>query len=703
MSEPAPLTVGDPERIGGYRLSGVLGDGGQGVVYLGHDPAGRKVAIKVLHVRMATDPEVRERFMREAEITRRVAAFCTAQVLDGGIAGDRPYLVSEYIPGPSLRELVTGDGPRTGSGLDRLAVATLTALAAIHRAGIVHRDFKPDNVIMGPEGPVVIDFGIARVLAATTTRSGLVGTPAYLSPEQLDGHQAGTASDVFSWAATMVFAATRHPAFPGAIPAAVMNAVSNREPDLAGVPERVRPLLAACLAKDPGARPTVADLLAVLTREESSTVESSTKESRAEESSTVDHRPRGPAPPPPVSRVPRRSVRGRLVAATAIVTALIPAAVVFWLWQPESPESSTPPSTNPSGTSALSSPSSSATGSSGTSAPSPGQTPKAVPFGMPVGKPFTGHSGGVHWMAVVESQGRPVVVSGGNDEKGHTVRVWDLATRKQIGRPITGYAVAVTELAGRPVVLSGDHNGIRVWDLVTRRQIGGLLTGPGRGLASILVAEVAGRPVVVSTGYGKIYMWDLATHERIGSPFTVYNYSVESMAVTELEGRPVLVSGGYADSTVRVWDLATRKQVGSPFTGYTEDGLSVKLTVAELEGRPVLVAGVAGGDDSTVRVWDLATREQIGSPFTGHTSGVESVAVTEVAGRPVVVSGGYDGVRVWDLATRRQIGRPSTGRTQEITTMLVTRLRGRPVVVSADFDGEIRVWSLTPPSAAPGS
>ncbi|MFI6449946.1 protein kinase [Streptosporangium amethystogenes] len=685
MSEPGPLTVGDPERIGGYRLSGVLGDGGQGVVYLGHDPADRKVAIKVLHVRMATDPEVRERFMREAEITRRVAAFCTAQVLGGGIVGDRPYLVSEYIPGPSLKELVTGDGPRTGSGLDRLAVATLTALAAIHRAGIVHRDFKPDNVIMGPEGPVVIDFGIARVLAATTTRSGLVGTPAYLSPEQLDGHQAGTASDVFSWAATMVFAATRHPAFPGAIPAAVMNAVSNREPDLAGVPERIRPLLAACLAKEPGARPTVADLLATLTREESS---------------TVDHRPRGPAPPPPASRVPRRSVRRRLVAAAMIVAALIPAAVVFWPWQPESPESSIPPSTNPSGTAALSSPSSS-TGSSGTSAPSPGQTPKAVPFGMPVGKPFTGHTGGIHSMAVVESQGRPVVVSGGGGE-GRTVRVWDLATRKQLGGLFTGYAVAVAELAGRPVVVSGDHDGMRVWDLGTHEQIGGLLTGPGTGLTSVLVAEPAGRPVVIATGNGRIYMWDLATHERIGSPFTTHTRSVESMVVTELAGRPVLVCGGYG-GIVQVWDLITRKQIGSPFTGYTDADLSVTLAVTEWEGRRVVVTGVAGGDDSAVRVWDLATGEQIGSPFTGHTSGVESVTVTELAGRPVVVSGGYDGVRVWDLATRRQIGRPSTDRTHEIKTMLVTKLRGRPVVVSGSFTGEIWVWSLTPPSPAPGS
>ncbi|GAA3472720.1 hypothetical protein GCM10018965_072730 [Nonomuraea roseola] len=171
---PGPLIAGDPEWIGGHRLIGVLGDGGQGVVYLGQEPSGRQVAVKVLHARMAVDPKARERFLREAEVTRRVAAFCTATVLDMGISGERPYLVSEYIPGPSLRLLVADNGPRTGSGLDRLAVATLTALAAIHRVGIVHRDFKPDNVIMGPEGP------------------DLTAVPGYLRPDRLHQGPAGT-------------------------------------------------------------------------------------------------------------------------------------------------------------------------------------------------------------------------------------------------------------------------------------------------------------------------------------------------------------------------------------------------------------------------------------------------------------------------------------------------------------------------------
>ncbi|MBB6474116.1 protein kinase domain-containing protein [Sphaerisporangium rubeum] len=259
---PRALGPSDPERIGGYRLTGTLGEGGQGVVYLAEGPSGVRVAVKVLR---DVDAESHRRFLREADTARRVAPFCTARVLDAGTADGRPYVVSEYIPGPSLAETVTSDGPRTGSGLQRLAVATLTALAAIHRAGVVHRDVKPANVILGPEGPVVIDFGIARDLGQGTTSTGLVGTPAYVSPELLAGHTPGTASDVFSWAATMVYAATGRTAFRGGNLTALLYAISTADPDLTGVPADLHPLLSASLAKDPTARPSATTLLRELT------------------------------------------------------------------------------------------------------------------------------------------------------------------------------------------------------------------------------------------------------------------------------------------------------------------------------------------------------------------------------------------------------------------------------------------------------
>jgi serine/threonine protein kinase len=179
---PRGLGFEEPHRIGEYRILSLLGEGGQGAVYLGEAPGRAQVAIKLLHARLAADPEVRRRFLREAEVAASVAAFCTARVIGTGFAGERPYIVSEYVPGPSLDALVKTDGPRTGSGLERLAVATLTALASIHRVGIVHRDFKPGNVILGPEGPVVIDFGIARAADHTTTNTHPVARPPTCRP-----------------------------------------------------------------------------------------------------------------------------------------------------------------------------------------------------------------------------------------------------------------------------------------------------------------------------------------------------------------------------------------------------------------------------------------------------------------------------------------------------------------------------------------
>ncbi|TDD35679.1 serine/threonine protein kinase, partial [Nonomuraea terrae] len=159
------------------------------VVYKAVGEAGREVAIKVLHGHLVQDDDVRRGFLREAEAARRVAAFCTAAILDAGVVDVRPYIVSEYVPGDTLRALVRASGPRTGGALDRLAISTLTALAAIHQAGIVHRDFKPANILMGPDGPIVIDFGIAKALDATTHTSGVMGTPAYMSPEQFRGER----------------------------------------------------------------------------------------------------------------------------------------------------------------------------------------------------------------------------------------------------------------------------------------------------------------------------------------------------------------------------------------------------------------------------------------------------------------------------------------------------------------------------------
>ncbi|WP_067454842.1 serine/threonine-protein kinase [Actinomadura macra] len=253
-----PLDHDDPRAAGRYRLTGRLGEGGQGVVYLGEGPSGERVAVKMLKT---TDSSARTRFAREMRAAQQVAAFCTAAILDSSADDELPYVVSEFIDGPSLQQRVLEHGPLRGGDLERLAVNTASALAAIHGAGIVHRDLKPANVLLGPDGPRVVDFGIARAIDAET-HTQLVGTPAYFAPEWLDGHPPTDRSDVFAWAGTMVYAATGHPPFgPATSVPATLHRIANGEPDLGGVPPSLLPLLAECLAKDPSRRPAARDLM----------------------------------------------------------------------------------------------------------------------------------------------------------------------------------------------------------------------------------------------------------------------------------------------------------------------------------------------------------------------------------------------------------------------------------------------------------
>jgi eukaryotic-like serine/threonine-protein kinase len=253
----APLRPGDPSHLGSYELIRRLGAGGQGVVYLGRGRAGERVAIKVLH------GDVDQSFLfRELSMARQVAPFCTAQILETGVSGDTPFVISEYIDGSSLLEVVKDDGPRAGGALQRLAIGTVTALAAIHQAGVVHRDFKPANVLLGPDGPRVIDFGIARGLNWTVTSGEEIrGTPAYMAPEQMSRQPAGTAADMFAWGATMMYAATGRSPFEAETLIAVMHRVLYSEPDVSELPRGLRELVRACLSKEPAARPTAQAVL----------------------------------------------------------------------------------------------------------------------------------------------------------------------------------------------------------------------------------------------------------------------------------------------------------------------------------------------------------------------------------------------------------------------------------------------------------
>ncbi|MFI0357051.1 serine/threonine-protein kinase [Actinomadura sp. 9N407] len=253
------------ERIGHYRVQETLGEGGMGVVYLGADPEGRNVAIKVLRPAVAGDATARRRLAREVDSMRRVHSPHVAEILDADVTADRPYIVTQYVPGRTLEEQVEEAGPIYGRSLQRLAVGLASALSAIHGAGIIHRDLKPGNVMLVDSEPVVIDFGIAQGADATRlTATGMViGTPGYLAPEIIEGEDAGAASDVHAWAGTVAYGATGRPPFGSGTFESIFYKIMSGSPDLDGVPEGLLPVLRSAMARHPAERPTAVGLVQI--------------------------------------------------------------------------------------------------------------------------------------------------------------------------------------------------------------------------------------------------------------------------------------------------------------------------------------------------------------------------------------------------------------------------------------------------------
>ncbi|MFC4121179.1 WD40 repeat domain-containing serine/threonine protein kinase [Nonomuraea zeae] len=746
-----PLHPNDPERIGGYRLAGVLGSGGQGVVYRATGDDGREVAVKLLHDHLSHDDGIAKGFLREAEAARRVAAFCTAAVLDVGMLDDRPYIVSEYIPGETLQSLVRSAGPRTGGALDRLAISTLTALAAIHQAGIVHRDFKPANVLMGPDGPIVIDFGIAKALDATTRTSGPVGTPAYMSPEQFRGERVGPESDVFGWAGTLVFAATGRPPFAGDTVAAIVNGVLSGTARLEGVPAHLLGVIESCLAKDPLSRPTPAGLLQQLIRQAGPASRSAVSPATPGQASPNRSGPVGPAIPAPArpthlgpvgpatpdpARPTHSTPQGPAVADP--MGSGLPASRSAGPAVPSSPPWGAPRTGVPSrGPGVPDSPHESRPGAGpiGPAIPSSARA-GAVPAGTVLPQP--GAPGAGAESTTAPGRARPVsrraLIGGlaaasvagvaayaalrqGGDALWPDGGVTDRPTGGPTGRAtVSGSATAdptgnASPAASPDVSASAEPFGTQVVEPVSLPGASGapaalaaaIVTGAGvpDGTATSGTAAAGRSAVVCGTDKGVVLGWELgaAAVARLGdgggSATSVAAGTVDGLA----GGRPVAASG-HADGTMRLWSLtgeslathrATDPILAVTITGPADAGQAGG-------GRAVAVSQKYDGMTdlhSVVRLWDIATGKQLGPAITDHFQGIRGLAFGRLGDHDVLVTGdGGERVRVRRLSTGRMTHSFRTGEIGGIELLACGEIKGKPVLVSTHLDATLRVYDL---------
>ncbi|KUN97330.1 serine/threonine-protein kinase [Streptomyces caeruleatus] len=252
----------DPRVVGSFRLHRRLGAGGMGVVYLGSDKKGQRVALKVIRPDLAEDQEFRSRFAREVSAARRIRGGCTARLVAADLEAERPWFATQYVPGPSLHDKVADEGPLGAAEVAAVGAALSEGLVAVHEAGVVHRDLKPSNILLSPKGPRIIDFGIAWATGASTlTHVGTaVGSPGFLAPEQVRGAAVTPATDVFSLGATLAYASMGDSPFGHGSSEVMLYRVVHEEAQLQGVPDALAPLVRACLAKDPEERPSTLQL-----------------------------------------------------------------------------------------------------------------------------------------------------------------------------------------------------------------------------------------------------------------------------------------------------------------------------------------------------------------------------------------------------------------------------------------------------------
>ncbi|MEV6069306.1 serine/threonine-protein kinase [Nocardia sp. NPDC052001] len=610
------------EAIGPYRVIGRLGSGGMGDVLLGRSPGGRQVALKVVHRHLARDAEFRTRFAREVQAARAVGGFYTAAVVDADWEAPQPWLATEYIAGHSLKDVVADFGPLPEASVEELAAGIVEALAAIHTAGVTHRDLTPGNVLLTESGPRVIDFGIAKLVAETqavTTTGALIGTPGYMSPEHVLGGDIGPAGDVFSLGSVLTFAATGHAPFEDKSTALMLMRVAYSAPDLTGLREgRLNRIIVACLHKDAAARPSTSDLLEAL------------RDHRAGASAQWLPPPMMAAlaaPPSVEPLMPQRRSNRRAVLTAGIGGAVIlmGAAVATGKLIADRSSAKAPAAVrSPGGTLRWQADIGTFVGTDYSPDP-PAVAGTAVFAGSIDGSVYAldGASGAVRWKGVMRQQlsHGPVQLDG----KVYATNVmrglfaFDAATGAELWEKpdISGAVAAAGGLVFGSLSVRG--NGIVAFDSTTGEQRWVALTDASTSSLSIFAAEGA---VVTVTGGGELCLLDAATGAvrwRMTDP-------KDGFHVVD----PPIISGGAVfvstANTFRALDLGTGAQK------WKFDRFGGSATV--VRGNTVFVAGYSrayafDAADGTVR-WLYRSDDNLSSALAVGTDSVYCLATEKL-------------------------------------------------------------------------
>ncbi|NUP47156.1 MAG: protein kinase [Catenulispora sp.] len=645
------LRDSDPVRVGPYELEARLGGGGMGLVFLARSPAGRQLAVKVIHPEMAADPQFADRFRREVAAARAVSGFYTAPVVDAAPDADPPWLATAYVTGPTLEKAVAEGGPLPARGVRRLAAGLAEALTSIHSAGVIHRDVKPTNVLLADDGPRLIDFGISRAaddLSLTHTGT-VIGSAGFMSPEQAEGGTIGTASDVFSLGAVLAFAATGAGPFGSGPAPGVMYRVVHSEPDLNRVPGEIRSLIAACLAKDPARRPTPAQVLALATGA-----------------------PDGPPYSPSTKPVEGGTPAGRSTNAGAAPTlAATMTADLAVSGKSSSAARDTRQDHEPPSTWRLSS-----------------ATPRTRRGFLAVaGAAAVATAGGLAW--AVE----------GHHNAGTTLRAGSQPL--QVGLVKGQLTSLAFQAGGHALATCTTQNGVGavlLWNVTSSSQA--VLAGNILGTKSTSLAfSPAGHTIAVGNSDGTLHLWnvaDIRAPAPLGQAATSADNLMLGLAFSP-DGRTL--AGAGTDNTVRLWnvaDPASPTTVGPPLTG-PKIGPNASVAFSP-DGRTLACASY----DMAIRLWnvtDPANPAALGQPITGHTDAVTAVAFSP-DGHTLASASGDKTIRLWNVTdpTAPTVrGQPLTGHTAMVWSVAFSP-DGRSLV-SGGGDKTVRLWDVTDPTA----